>query len=119
MIRSPPHGSLTLRATLRVVCLGSSGRLGCPARSAHDAIRAVQRESKEKQRKWVVDCDLKAFFDTVNHDVLMSRLRRKIRDERVLSLIGKYLRAGVKLPDGRLEPTREGVPHNAVTGVAH
>lgn len=40
----------------------------------------------------------------------MSRLRRKIRDERVLSLIGKYLRAGVKLPDGRLEPTREGVP---------
>ena len=81
-----------------------------PARSAHDAIRAVQRESKEKQRKWVVDCDLKAFFDTVNHDVLMSRLRRKIRDERVLSLIGKYLRAGVKLPDGRLEPTREGVP---------
>ena len=54
--------------------------------------------------------DLKAFFDTVNHDVLMSRLRRKIGDERVLSLIGKYLRAGVKLPDGRLEPTRTGVP---------
>lgn len=81
-----------------------------PARSAHDAIRAVQRESKEKRRKWVVDCDLKAFFDTVNHDVLMSRLRRKIGDERVLSLIGKYLRAGVKLPNGRLEPTRTGVP---------
>ncbi len=70
----------------------------------------MQRESKEKRRKWVVDCDLKAFFDTVNHDVLMSRLRRKIGDERVLSLIGKYLRAGVKLPNGRLEPTRAGVP---------
>ena len=81
-----------------------------PARSAHDAIRAVQRESKERRRKWVVDCDLKAFFDTVNHDVLMSRLRRKIGDERVLSLIGKYLRAGVTLPNGRLEPTRTGVP---------
>lgn len=81
-----------------------------PARRAHDAIRAVQRESKERRRKWVVDCDLKAFFDTVNHDVLMSRLRRKIGDERVLSLIGKYLRAGVKLPDGRLVPTRGGVP---------
>jgi RNA-directed DNA polymerase len=65
-----------------------------PARSAHDAIRAVQRESKEKRRKWVVDCDLKAFFDTVNHDVLMSRLRGKIRDERILSLIGKYKRCG-------------------------
>lgn len=81
-----------------------------PARSAHDAIRAVQRESKEKRRKWVVDCDLKAFFDTVNHDVLMSRLRRKIRDERILSLIGKYLRAGVIMPSGRLDPTRAGVP---------
>jgi len=81
-----------------------------PARSAHDAIRAVQRESKEKRRKWVVDCDLKAFFDTVNHDVLINRLRRKIRDERVLSLIGKYLRAGVIMPSGRLDPTRAGVP---------
>jgi RNA-directed DNA polymerase len=81
-----------------------------PARSAHDAIRAVQRESKEKRKKWVVDCDLKAFFDTVNHDVLMNRLERRIKDRRVLSLIGKYLRAGVKLPDGRLEPTRGGVP---------
>jgi RNA-directed DNA polymerase len=81
-----------------------------PARSAHDAIRAVQRESKEKRRKWVVDCDLKAFFDTVNHDVLMSRLRGKIRDERILSLIGKYLRAGVIMPSGRLDPTGTGVP---------
>lgn len=81
-----------------------------PARSAHDAIRAVQRESKEKRRKWVVDCDLKAFFDTVNHDVLMNRLERRIKDRRVLSLIGKYLRSGVVLPSGKLDPTRAGVP---------
>jgi len=80
------------------------------ARSAHDAIRAVQRESKEKRRKWVVDCDLKAFFDTVNHDVLMSRLERRIKDRRVLSLIGKYLRAGVGMPSGKLDPTYSGVP---------
>jgi RNA-directed DNA polymerase len=81
-----------------------------PARSAHDAIRAVQRESKERRRKWVVDCDLKAFFDTVNHDVLMSRLERRIKDRRVLSLIGKYLRAGVMMPSGKLDPTCAGVP---------
>ena len=81
-----------------------------PARSAHDAIRSVQRKSKTERRKWVVDCDLKAFFDTVNHDVLMMRLRRRIKDRRVLSLIEKYLRAGVILPDGNHEPTRSGVP---------
>ena len=61
--------------------------------------------------------DLKAFFDTVNHDVLMSRLERRIKDRQVLSLIGKYLRAGVVMPSGRLDPTCAGVPHNAVTEV--
>jgi RNA-directed DNA polymerase len=54
--------------------------------------------------------DLKAFFDTVNHDVLMSRLERRIKDRRVLSLIGKYLRAGVGMPSGKLDPTYSGVP---------
>jgi RNA-directed DNA polymerase len=81
-----------------------------PARSAHDAIKAVQQKSKEKRRKWVVDCDLKAFFDTVNHDVLMNRLERRIKDRRVLSLIGKYLRAGVVMPSGKLDATCAGVP---------
>jgi len=81
-----------------------------PGRSAHDAIRAVQMKSNTERRKWVVDCDLKAFFDTVNHDVLMNRLRRRVRDKRVLSLIGKYLLAGVVLPDRKFEPTGSGVP---------
>ena len=54
--------------------------------------------------------DLKAFFDTVNHDVLMSRLERRIKDRRVLSLIGKYLRAGVVMPSGKHDPTCAGVP---------
>lgn len=81
-----------------------------PARSAHGAIQSVQQKSKTERRKWVVDCDLKAFFDTVNHDVLMTRLERRIKDRRVLSLIGKYLRAGVVLPDGNFEPTCSGVP---------
>ena len=81
-----------------------------PLRSAHDAIRSVQQKSKVERKKWVVDCDLKAFFDTVNHDVLMNRLRRRIKDRRVLSLIGKYLQAGVVLTDRKFEPTCSGVP---------
>ena len=81
-----------------------------PARSAHGAIQSVQQKSKVERRKWVVDCDLKAFFDTVNHDVLMTRLERRINDRRVLSLVRKYLRAGVMMPSGRLDPTHSGVP---------
>ena len=53
--------------------------------------------------------DLSKFFDTVDHDALMHRVARKIRDKRVLRLIGKYLRAGVMV-QGRLQETRLGVP---------
>ncbi len=53
--------------------------------------------------------DLAKFFDTVNHDILMHRISRKIQDKSVLKLIGKYLRAGVKVK-GRCLPTRKGVP---------
>ena len=53
--------------------------------------------------------DLEKFLDTVNHDVLMHRVARKVRDKRVLKLIGKYLRAGV-MQNGRVRQTLEGVP---------
>ena len=53
--------------------------------------------------------DLSKFFDTVNHDALMLRVARKVRDKRVLRLIGKYLRAGVVVK-GRLQRTPKGVP---------
>jgi RNA-directed DNA polymerase len=56
-----------------------------------------------------VDIDLSKFFDRVNHDVLMARVARKVKDKRVLRLIGRYLRAGVKV-DGKVKPTTEGVP---------
>lgn len=57
----------------------------------------------------VVDADLAMFFDTVEHDVLMNTVSRKVRDKRVLKLIGKYLRAGA-IMNGRLHETRKGVP---------
>lgn len=56
-----------------------------------------------------VDMDLSKFFDKVNHDILMVRVSRKVKDRRVLKLIGKYLRAGVVV-NGRLQSTPEGVP---------
>ena len=58
---------------------------------------------------FIVDVDLSKFFDTVSHDVLMSRVSRKIRDKRLLKLIGRYLRAGVMI-DGQCYPTRIGMP---------
>jgi len=79
-----------------------------PGRSAHDAVYKVREYIKEGYRV-AVDMDLSKFFDRVNHDVLMHRVARKIRDKRVLKLIGKYLRAGVVVND-RCQDTRKGVP---------
>jgi len=79
-----------------------------PGRSAHDAVYKVRDYIKEGFRI-AVDMDLSKFFDTVKHDVLMHRVARKIKDKRVLKLIGKYLRAGVVV-NGRRQVTRKGVP---------
>jgi RNA-directed DNA polymerase len=79
-----------------------------PGRSAHAAVIKV-REYIQQGYRIAVDLDLSKFFDTVNHDVLMHRVARKIRDKRVLRLIGKYLRAGVMV-NGRLQKTTKGVP---------
>ena len=79
-----------------------------PGRSAHQAVYKVQEHLKEGY-KVLVDIDLASFFDRVNHDRLMSRLGRKVRDKGLLRLIGKYLRSGVMVK-GTLQATREGVP---------
>ena len=79
-----------------------------PGRSAHDAVYRV-REYIRQRKRIAVDMDLSKFFDTVNHDVLMHRVSRKVRDKRVLRLIGKYLRTGVVV-GGRLQKTPSGVP---------
>ena len=57
----------------------------------------------------MVDLDLEKFFDRVNHDILMSRVARKVGDKRVLKLIGRYLRAGV-MDGGMTQPRTEGTP---------
>lgn len=79
-----------------------------PDRNALQAVRAAQRYVAEG-RRWVVDLDLEKFFDRVNHDVLMARVARKVKDKRVLRLIRRYLQSGV-LIGGLVEPNRQGTP---------
>src|SRR5258706_6806513 len=64
-----------------------------PGRSAQDAVRAAQQYA-QGGKEWVVDIDITKFFDHVNHDILMGRMARVIRDKRMLHLIGDYLRRG-------------------------
>ena len=62
-----------------------------PGRSAHQAVRQAQAYVASGKR-WLVDIDLEKFFDRVNHDILMSRVARRVSDKRVLLLIRRYLR---------------------------
>lgn len=82
-----------------------------PGRSAHQAIEQARRYMAEGSR-WVVDLDLEKFFDQVNHDLLMSRVARKIKDKRLLKLIRRYLTAGIM--QGGLVSIREaGTPQGS------
>src|SRR5229473_6947135 len=82
-----------------------------PGRSAHQAVKQIQGYIQAGS-KVAVDMDLAKFFDRVNHDALMARVARKVRDKAVLRLIGKYLRAGV-LVGASLQPTETGVPQGS------
>ena len=79
-----------------------------PKRSAHQAIKQSQRYLKKGYR-WIVDIDLERFFDRVNHDKLMSKIRERITDNRVVSLIYGFLKSGIKDHDHLVE-TVEGTP---------
>ena len=77
--------------------------MGC-----HHAVRQAQLHIQQGFR-WVVDLDLEKFFDRVNHDILMDRVARKVKDKQALRLIRRYLEAGI-LEGGLVSPTMEGVP---------
>ena len=79
-----------------------------PGRNALGAVRQIKGFIEEGYRV-AVDVDLSKFFDRVNHDLLMNRLRRFTADKGLLKLIGRYLRAGVMI-EGKCHPTLEGVP---------
>lgn len=78
-------------------------------RNAHDAVWRAQ-SFIEAGKTWVVDIDLKGFFDEVNHDILIRRVGEKVRDKKLLRLIGEYLRAPMQTADGRKTKRRKGTP---------
>ena len=82
-----------------------------PGRSAHGAIRQVQQHIGAGYRV-AVDLDLEKFFDRVDHDVLMSRVGRKVSDTQLLALIGRYLRAGVLVGDA-VQAVEQGTPQGS------
>ena len=84
-----------------------------PGRGPHDALDAVWVGIKQRKVNWVLDVDIRSFFDTIDHGKLMELLELRIADRRVLRLIAKWLRAGVS-EDGTWSKTTVGSPQGAV-----
>lgn len=85
-----------------------------PGRNPHQAVESARSYVAEGKR-WVVDLDLEKFFDRVNHDVLMARVARQGKDQRVLKLIRRYLEAGLMeggVTSARTEGTPQGGPRS-------
>ena len=80
-------------------------------KSQHQAIEHV-RQAVVEGYEWCASIDLQRFFDEIPHDLILRLIRRKIRDERVVTLIARALKAGVKM-EGRIEKTTKGCPQGA------
>ena len=83
-----------------------------PGRSAHQALRTVREAITTEPVNWVLDADIRRYFDSVDHDWLMRMVAHRIADPRVLRLIRRWLRAGI-LEGGVYADTVEGTPQGA------
>jgi group II intron reverse transcriptase/maturase len=84
-----------------------------PGRSAHNALDSLSAAIMTKKVNWILDADIKGFFDAISHEKLMALIELRIADRRILRLIGKWLTAGVS-EDGEWSETKVGTPQGAV-----
>ena len=84
-----------------------------PGRSAHQALRLVQHQTVKMAGRWVLEVDIRKFFDTLDHRQLRDIVRKRVRDGVLLRLIGKWLNAGV-MEDGAIEYPEAGTPQGGV-----
>ena len=80
-----------------------------PRRRAHDAIAEIHQFTS-RSYEWVLEGDIEACFDMIDHTALMDRVRRRVGDKRVLGLVKAFLRAGILSEDGHLRNTAPGTP---------
>jgi group II intron reverse transcriptase/maturase len=83
-----------------------------PHRSAHHALQALHTALMTRKVLWVLDADIRSFFDSVNHEWLLRMVSHRIADSRILRLIGQWLRAGI-LEGGEWKAALEGTPQGA------
>ena len=84
-----------------------------PGKSQHDALDALYVGIKSRKVSWILDADIQAFFDTIDHKWMMQFLAHRIADRRILRLISKWLKAGV-IEDGRRIESLRGTPQGSV-----
>ena len=84
-----------------------------PGRSQHRALDALYVGITKRKVNWIIDADIRGFFDNISHEWLMKFLEHRITDRRMLRLLKKWLRAGVS-EDGEWSPTKIGTPQGAV-----
>ena len=84
-----------------------------PGRSQHRALDALYVGITKRKVNWIIDADIRGFFDNIRHEWLMKFLEHRIADRRMLRLLKKWLRAGVS-EDGEWSPTTVGTPQGAV-----
>jgi group II intron reverse transcriptase/maturase len=83
-----------------------------PGRQAHEALGALGVGIHRKKVSWVLDADIRGYFDSIDHELLMKFIEHRVEDGRILRLIKRWLKAGV-IENGRLEATEEGTPQGA------
>lgn len=84
-----------------------------PRRRAHDAVAEIQRFGTQGYR-WVVDADIEACFDRIDHTALLDRVRRRVKDKRVVALVRAFLKAGVMTELGEHQDTHTGTPQGGI-----